>query len=319
MPQKLRSGGNVVLNWSPNLENAEKLPRPELTRIFSNSRTGRTDWHRNQFVPLPSRPPPEKPPVEYVAPQHRRHLIYLALYRDKVDQHQAAMLAATTGGAPSGPSQLPEAAQSLAATTGHFPVEEGSLESRRSQTLAHTAAVKASGIGLDEHVEVKRLGKLFDEWIEMTKQDVDEVYEKLGLNREGAKTLRPNGRAVRPGRKNTKTVRGGRTDVRSPSRSGYPPVQEMQDTTPLEATASATATTTFGAMSQGSMPSPRRLNPDRKKLERLWTVLTNPKVRCASLTDKAGYERDRLMPRHIEGIKPLMLYKLYNGPWRLDV
>eukprot|EP00434_Breviolum_minutum_P005149 symbB.v1.2.004541.t1/scaffold256.1/size249868/12 len=67
------------------------------------------------------------------------------------------------------------------------------------------------------------------------------------------------------------------------------------------------------------MPSPRRLNPDRKKLERLWTVLTNPKVRCASLTDKAGYERDRLMPRHIEGIKPLMLYKLYNGPWRLDV
>ena len=28
--------------------------------------------------------------------------------------------------------------------------------------------------------EVKRLGKLFDEWIEMTKQDVDEVSWKQG-------------------------------------------------------------------------------------------------------------------------------------------
>eukprot|EP00435_Cladocopium_sp_Y103_P046619 s1120_g13.t1 len=201
--QKVRTGGNVVLNWSPNLQNGEKLERPELTRIFSNSRTGRTDWHRNQFVPLPSRPPPEKPPEEYVAPKHRRHLIYLALYRDKVDQHQAAVLAATTGAVPSSPTQA-EAAQNLAATTGHFPVE--SQDSRRSARdmlepalAAHTAAVKASGIGLDEHVEVKRLGKLFDEWIEMTQQDVDEVYEKLGLNREGSKTLRP--RAAKPGGK----------------------------------------------------------------------------------------------------------------------
>ena len=49
--------GNVILHWSPNLQNGEALPRPELTRIASSSRTGRSDWHRNQFVPLPSRPP----------------------------------------------------------------------------------------------------------------------------------------------------------------------------------------------------------------------------------------------------------------------
>eukprot|EP00435_Cladocopium_sp_Y103_P057406 s1314_g19.t1 len=109
----------------------------------------------------------------------------------------------------------------------------------------------------------------------------------------------------------------------------------------LEAAAIATTTsltgTTTGGFSQGSILSPRR-NPERKKLDfasakwcpnsstwsvslvfdRLWTVLTNPKVRCASLKEKAGYERDRQMPTKIEGIKPLMLYKLYNGPWRLD-
>lgn len=48
-------------------------------------------------------------------------------------------------------------------------------------------------------------------------------------------------------------------------------------------------------------------------------VMTNPKIRSASLSDKAGYERDRQMPTRIEGIKPLMLYKLYHGPWRLEI
>lgn len=311
----------MVLDWSPNLQNGERLERPELTRIFSNSRTGRTDWHRNQFVPLPSRPPPEKPPEEYVAPKHRRHLIYLALYRDKVDQHQAAMLAATTGAVPSSPSAAE--AGHLAATTGHFPVESQDSRSRRHAPddtepalTAHTAAVKASGIGLDEHVEVKRLGKLFDEWIEMTQQDVDEVYEKLGLNREGSKTLRP--RAAKPGGKSWR----GRLDRASKAPSS-PQTTRNEELEVLEAVAMATTTsltgTTTGGFSQGSILAPRR-NPDRKKLDRLWTVLTNPKVRCASLKDKAGYQqRDRQMPTKIEGIKPLMLYKLYNGPWRLDV
>lgn len=305
----------MVLNWSPNLQNGERLERPELTRIFSNSRTGRTDWHRNQFVPLPSRPPPEKPPEEYVAPKHRRHLIYLALYRDKVDQHQAAVLAATTGAVPSSPTQAE--AQNLAATTGHFPVE--SQDSRRSTRdmepalTAHTAAVKASGIGLDEHVEVKRLGKLFDEWIEMTQEDVDEVYEKLGLNREGSKTLRPR---AKPGGKSWR----GRLDRASKAPSSPQTAARNEELEVLEAAAMATTTsltgTTTGGFSQGSILSPRR-NPERKKLDRLWTVLTNPKVRCASLKDKAGYERDRQMPTKIEGIKPLMLYKLYNGPWQI--
>ena len=53
--------------------------------------------------------------------------------------------------------------------------------------------VKASGVGLDEHVEARRLGRLFDEWV-AKKQDVDAVYAELGLAtpREGYK-LRPSG------------------------------------------------------------------------------------------------------------------------------
>ena len=36
----------------------------------------------------------------------------------------------------------------------------------------------------DNSFQVKRLGKLFDEWIEMTKQDVDEVSWKQRKNME---------------------------------------------------------------------------------------------------------------------------------------
>ena len=81
--------------------------------------------------------------MEYVPKQHRQHLIYLArhqdasvarleaLYRDKIDQHQAAL---------AGIKQDPvEAAASLAATTGHFSLE--GAEERR-QTTAHTAAAR---------------------------------------------------------------------------------------------------------------------------------------------------------------------------------
>jgi len=219
------------------------------------------------------------------------------------------MMNATAKG---GVADCPSTEENLAATTGHFPVEG---EERRNQSAtAHQAAVKATGVGLNEHAEAKRLGKLFDEWVAM-QQDVDMVYEKMGLpNREGAARTRQKGAMAtwpapaKMGRKSTKTSKG-RPD-RFRGKSDEP---EPDEATMATATSFATA-----AYSQACTLSPRR-SPDRKKLERLWTVLTNPKVRCASLSDKAGYERDRQMPTRIEGIKPLMLYKLYNGPWRLDV
>ena len=89
-----------------------------------------------------------------------------ALYRDKIEQHQAALAGI----------KQESVEESLAATTGHFSLEG---EERR-QTTAHTAAVKASGVGLEEHAEARRLGRLFDDWV-AKRQDVDAVYAELGL------------------------------------------------------------------------------------------------------------------------------------------
>ncbi|CAJ1356642.1 unnamed protein product [Effrenium voratum] len=278
----LKSPG--VSNWSPNLEN-EVPDRPELTRILSSSRTGRMHWHRNQFVPLPCRPPPAKLPEEFIPPEHRQHLIYLALYRDKVDQHQAAR------------SQSPhsQSAQSMPEEESMAGFSPGSAERRPHTATAHTAAVNAMASGLDEHLEAKRLGKLFDEWV--ATQDIDTAYEKIGLPspKEGKmrQTMELPAAAIALGVRARRTPRAGSHK----SSRGRPEVQEVAD-------AATTHTRRFA---------------DRRKLERLWNVMTNPKVRCASLSDKVGYERDRQMPARIEGIKPLMLYKLYTGPWRLDV
>lgn len=192
--------GEPAKHWSPNLQTSVdghsggvRPERPEMTRILSSSRAGRMHWHRNQFVPLPSRPPSLDQPEEFMPPEHRQHLIYLALYRDKVDQHQAAMARPKS---PEGRARTPSPAEEaeadvhptngFAATTGGMIDHSGkpNFEQRRPHTAAaHTATVKttsSSGLGyLDEHTEAKRLGKLFDEWV--SKQDIDAAYESVAL------------------------------------------------------------------------------------------------------------------------------------------
>jgi len=326
--KKMRS--EPARNWSPNLEtsidgrSSFPIDRPEMTRILSSSRAGRMHWHRNQFVPLPCRPKDmEHQLEEFMPPEHKQHLIYLALYRDKVDQHQAAMAKPKS---PEGQARSPSPGAEeesdphgqarFAATTGAFERGKETSEPRRPHTAAaaHTATVKAtsaSGPGyLTEHAEAKRLGKLFDEWV--SKQDIDAAYESVAL----PSPPRAEGRRVKV---ETSPVKARRPRFSSKSgrrTSGFSAQKPQAKSDEDEASCWADHPSVGTA---SSLHHRRAKEPDRRKLERLWMVMTNPKVRSASLSDKAGHENTRLLPTRIEGIKPLMLYKLYKGPWRLDI
>lgn len=61
----------------------------EQCAIRSTSQSGRLYSHRNQWIPPNCRPPPLPPSVMVVKNEER--LLYLALYRDKVAQHQAQL------------------------------------------------------------------------------------------------------------------------------------------------------------------------------------------------------------------------------------
>ncbi|CAE7587936.1 trappc4 [Symbiodinium sp. CCMP2456] len=332
--------GEPAKHWSPNLQTSMdghsggvRPERPEMTRIISSSRAGRMHWHRNQFVPLPCRPPSLDQPEEFMPPEHRQHLIYLALYRDKVDQHQAAMARPKS---PEGRARTPSPAEEadadvhptngFAATIGGMFDDSGkpSFEQRRPHTAAaHTATVKttsSSGLGyLDEHTEAKRLGKLFDEWV--SKQDIDAAYESVALPSPRAEGRRVKVAAsqVKSRRLHRFTSKGRRHSAGSNVKS--PPLAnaktEEDEASCLGDHPSVPSVGTASTWHQRRQPADQ--SAERRKLERLWMVMTNPKIRSASLSDKVGYERDRQMPTRIEGIKPLMLYKLYHGPWRLEI
>ncbi|CAE6930445.1 trappc4 [Symbiodinium natans] len=329
--------GEPARNWSPNLQTSVDghsggswPDRPEMTRILSSSRAGRMHWHRNQFVPLPCRPPnPDKQLEEFMAPEHRQHLIYLALYRDKIDQHQAAMAKPKSpegrARSPSPPAEEAEteihATSGFAATTGGMYDHTGKTgyDHRRPRTAAaaHTATVKAtsaSGLGyLDEHAEAKRLGKLFDEWV--SKQDIDAAYESVALP-----SPRAEGRRVKVEASQAKSRRLRSFASKGRRHSGGSNLKSTQTAKSEEDEASCLGD--HPSVGTASSWHHRRFPADpadRRKLERLWMVMTNPKIRSASLSDKASHERVRQVPTRIEGIKPLMLYKLYHGPWRLDI
>lgn len=59
---------------------------------------------------------------------------------------------------------------------------------------------------------------------------------------------------------------------------------------------------------------------ERRRMQRVFTVVTNPKVRCQSLSERSGGDNSsRPAPHTVEVFPALNLMRLYKGPWRLDI
>eukprot|EP00929_Paragymnodinium_shiwhaense_P072207 TRINITY_DN36647_c0_g1_i1.p1 TRINITY_DN36647_c0_g1~~TRINITY_DN36647_c0_g1_i1.p1 ORF type:complete len:414 (+),score=43.01 TRINITY_DN36647_c0_g1_i1:106-1347(+) len=56
-----------------------------------------------------------------------------------------------------------------------------------------------------------------------------------------------------------------------------------------------------------------------RRQNRMFNVITNPKVRTESFARTAGDTKSRPDATHIDGVPTLNLMRLYQGPWRLDV
>eukprot|EP00930_Biecheleria_cincta_P073549 TRINITY_DN60826_c0_g1_i1.p1 TRINITY_DN60826_c0_g1~~TRINITY_DN60826_c0_g1_i1.p1 ORF type:complete len:371 (+),score=47.54 TRINITY_DN60826_c0_g1_i1:245-1357(+) len=338
--------GETAQQWCSNLETAvDGRPRdaepsrpPEESRILSVSRTGRMQWHVNQFVPPTVRQNDKRQKGPAPTEEEEEHLIYLALYRDKVAQHQAAF--ENTGG------------KSLASETSEHVVSEDWRQRPGSRppdkenvkrSAVHTAAVSTKSASLsqgsvEEHFEAKRLGKLFDEWQALQK-DAQEA-EGTGLSHSSP---RAEGRRRRIAQLEALEKDAGGPQGPASARIGTSPLSKKFSQTPSKTRSTskggASASTTSrmlqfhddasisGEERAEATSSPggasaaldrKRAAQERRKLERLWTVLTNSKVRVMNLSDNQSNDRERPAPTHVESFPPLNLTKLYAGPWRLD-
>lgn len=78
-----------------------------------------------------------------------------------------------------------------------------------------------------------------------------------------------------------------------------------------------------------ALPSPReaavkerrlRQDPVYARTEKLFAVITDTRVRCQRFTDKGMSDvLTAPLPSHIEAFPALEVFKLYQGPWRLNI
>lgn len=330
--------GGTGQRWCSNLQTAaDGQPHaavftkvPEAYRILNMSRTGRIHWRQNQFVPPVVRQDDIKPKSPEPTEEEQEQLIYLAIYRDKVAQHQAAF---ENGGA-SLHSELSEhvVSEDWRQQSGF----RDSLNVKRSATV-HTAAVNTKSASLsqgsvEEHFEAKRLGKLFDEMRALQKAEEEdgtaltrprsesrrkriaqpEALEKDLSVKQAPASARNYSAGSRPGQrfapKSPSTSKGGTGTASRPS--------QHPDDISISGDDHAEAASSPGGASAAL--DRKKAAQERKRLERLWTVLTNSKVRFISLSDNLSKDPFRQDPTHLESFPPLNLTKLYAGPWRLD-
>eukprot|EP00933_Yihiella_yeosuensis_P029341 TRINITY_DN22998_c0_g1_i1.p1 TRINITY_DN22998_c0_g1~~TRINITY_DN22998_c0_g1_i1.p1 ORF type:complete len:362 (-),score=89.43 TRINITY_DN22998_c0_g1_i1:154-1239(-) len=341
------AGMKNLRRWCPNLETAvdgNPMARsdaaPEHLRMAFASVAGRRWQQKNHWVPLGLREPEKTAPAKEAteaAPKEmnqEEQLLYLAVYRDKIAQQQAA-LQDPEGTSPwqqrrerqnygqvvddhlrlfGRPASTPPVTAERAADANSSEQQaarrgpsKAPLTARGASARAsHVAAVSTrhvSGGATLEHFEDKRLGKLFEEWRES--EDAKEAFERQAKSK---KTARAGGRHAR----------GGLINVPSPGPAAsaslrvdlnVPKLGEDLDDDDID------------LMSCPDLSKMKESHERRNvKAERLISVMTNPKARLQSFADKAA-RPDQLRAAaatHIEGFPPLMLEKLYKGPWRLD-
>lgn len=322
MALAVTSAPPLAATWAPQLESrrgqpgapavpvaaAEQGP-PEHCQLRSASQKGRSIWHRNQFVPPHCQPELLQEPRRPLGEEDADHLLYLAIYRDKVDrehkrraQESAASAARTIGGPLSksgcGPTAGGSHPSKQAASTEpsgdrHGPagagkpgarcrVEQANERSARdglaTSNVASVSVRAAYGGVTSEYLEMARLGQLFEEWTELRRRRAEEL---------GQEDEPPPRRPLMPGA------------VISSARSSDPaPGSRPELTSSLARTAAS--------IIEG----------------KLFRAVTDSSARgTCSLSGNAPEDRfaDRDGPSHIEGFPTLKLMPLYRGPWRMNV
>jgi len=329
-------------------------PRPEEDAVHSLSHPGRAMWHHfkgKRRVVARAQMLAKLPQDDVV---QEEQLIYMALYRDKIAQHQARLAAsAAKGGIPSegakltGPGARRAGDRTASSATGHAashrvgrsdpaaaapaPAREaavtgggagaasslptaryvtggdvaGERELFAAKTTAHIASVVAApahGGVTSEHLETKQLGRLFDQWCEQQAE-------------EAACVATPANRTPRNGSVPKEQPGGSR--IVSAARKG-----KARD--PQSGTAQVGAgivggehNTRGSALGLGGGDAIGTDGGRSLRTERLFSVITNPKVLCHSFTERCE-GRPRHDDTHIQGFPTLNRMKLHKGPWRLE-
>lgn len=192
---------------------------------------------------------------------------------------------------------------------------------RPQDGTAHIAAVSgraAWGGVAEEHLQGKQLGKLFDQWCEQQEEPA------LADNSFGApRHLSCSSSSPRRGTSLAPSAaRLGHALLNSPRRQGGIPSGSTSRADPTEPEIAASACgSDLGSRESGrsKLLSPRihgDLNHplERRKVERLFSVITNSKVRVESFAEK-GIVREPI-PEDIEGFPQFDILKLHQGPWR---
>mmetsp|Transcript_40039 Transcript_40039/g.87420 ORF Transcript_40039/g.87420 Transcript_40039/m.87420 type:complete len:365 (-) Transcript_40039:73-1167(-) len=313
---------------------------PEHSRVHSTSRTGLAIWHKKSWRPLHCRAEAAPQGPTSIVPKER--LLYLALYRHKIAEHEAkrerqerVQRAAEEAARKAGLEAGCDASEKQASGAGPVaPPEEARRGSRRSprtpgaalthllpspntglgtcvasesavatsrskdaSATTHVASVTAvppSGGISEEHLEMRRLGKLFDEWA-----------ARESLDSAGIAPPTPSGGASP----------SGAARVASPQRAKRRGVQ----TTSLRSAKSCDASNPEESCSEAAKADLGARGFDRVRMERVFNVITNPKVPKETIADRTASElSSRPAPTHIEGFPSIKLMRLYKGPWRMN-
>lgn len=354
---------------------------PEQCRIASASHEGHCFRHARQWHPPTCRIQPLPRKREPIPGE--RELLYLALYRDKVEEAVRQQEALARSPSPSrtrtaslwteeqkrgtaatlataGVGDAPRAEEATGSvfaagsaaehgTNGEqariassWPSQGGFAASaaasrtpRGGNNVAHNAlaSVQVSapqGGVVSEHLEAKRLGKLFDEW--RAKQE-EEGVESTFLGVQGTRN-----------RWSTASTWSGAGPTMTASYTHMTASYTHKSSAPFKAVASLALESDsppgkWSSTQEHLAPTDLQLvrpqdaldnglgdsdflsiaaPAEKSKAERLFGVMTNPKTRMANFADKAA-EREAPLPTYIEGFPTLMLAKLYAGPWRRDI
>lgn len=183
--------------------------------------------------------------------------------------------------------------------------EHGPKDGRAAAHIASVLARPTFGGVVTEHFETKQIGKLFDEWRAANpKEDPTRPSSSSPPNRRSQQAIR--------GLSNASVLSAGSRTARrldSPRHRSRPSV-----TKPAGRISRAEITEEQDIELGGLAPS------ERRKMERLFRVITDPKKTVETFSDRAVSDHSsRPDPTHIEGFVPLNLCKLYAGPWRLHV
>lgn len=236
---------------------------------------------------------------------------------DVVNDLLAWMASPRSGGATSSSSPgVGPSARSAAAQSGHKrPAGDGTAGAAAPSGVAsghpkgnttHIASVTANptyGGATSEYLERKELSKLWEMW----RAQQDEELEANGLDAEPWGSSRSKGSGRNP------ALSHGRSVLETPRTRG---TDTMTSLSGLE----AVSPVSMDSDEYGENRVVDEIEVARqRRLERMYNVITNPKVRVDSFARNPAETRARPDQSHIEGFPTLNLMRLYEGPWRLDV